>query len=103
MLDTAEILRNSFAATSCWPRRIISAQLDIYSAFYKAAAANTQTLLEPITMGIFPGSFDPVTKGHARVLVDAGLSGLFNRIVVMVGNNPDKEKDYYFRAPLKTP
>lgn len=41
---------------------------------------------------IFPGSFDPFTKGHESV-VRRGL-GLFDRIIVAVGTNTTKS--YYF-------
>lgn len=37
---------------------------------------------------IFPGSFDPFTRGHAA-LVDEALN-LFDRIVIGIGNNPSK-------------
>lgn len=38
---------------------------------------------------LFPGSFDPFTKGH-KSIVDQGLS-LFDRIVVGVGANTEKK------------
>lgn len=41
---------------------------------------------------IFPGSFDPFTRGHESV-VRRGL-GLFDRIIVAVGTNTTKS--YYF-------
>ena len=34
---------------------------------------------------IFPGSFDPFTRGHAA-LVDEALN-LFDRVVIGIGNN----------------
>lgn len=37
---------------------------------------------------IFPGSFDPFTKGHANI-VERGLQ-LFDEITIAVGNNPHK-------------
>ena len=73
------------------PREIMSAHIDFCSAFYKAAAANTQKYMRPAKVGVFPGSFDPVTSGHIDVLIKAAGSGKFSRIAVMVGNNPDKE------------
>jgi pantetheine-phosphate adenylyltransferase len=39
-------------------------------------------------IALFPGSFDPFTIGHEAV-VERGL-GIFDRIVVGVGFNPDK-------------
>ena len=38
---------------------------------------------------IFPGSFDPFTRGHAA-LVDDALK-IFDRIVIGVGNNTAKQ------------
>ena len=38
---------------------------------------------------IFPGSFDPFTRGHAA-LVDEALN-LFDRVVVGIGNNTSKQ------------
>ena len=37
---------------------------------------------------IFPGSFDPFTRGHAA-LVDEALN-LFDRVVIGIGNNTAK-------------
>lgn len=37
---------------------------------------------------IFPGSFDPFTRGHAA-LVDKALT-LFDKVVIGIGNNPSK-------------
>lgn len=39
-------------------------------------------------VAIFPGSFDPFTKGH-KAIVDEALN-LFDRVVVAIGNNPQK-------------
>ena len=39
-------------------------------------------------LGVFPGTFDPISKGHLDV-IERGL-GLFDELVVAVGNNPDK-------------
>ena len=41
----------------------------------------------PVT-AICPGSFDPVTTGHTDIIERA--SGLFSRVIVAVGVNPDK-------------
>ena len=40
-------------------------------------------------VALFPGSFDPITKGHVDILNRA--AGLFDRIVVGVGINTTKE------------
>lgn len=37
---------------------------------------------------IFPGSFDPFTRGHAA-LVDEALN-LFDRVIIGIGNNTSK-------------
>jgi len=39
-------------------------------------------------IAIFPGSFDPITKGHENIILRA--SHLFDKIIVAVGNNSDK-------------
>jgi pantetheine-phosphate adenylyltransferase len=46
-------------------------------------------------IGVFPGSFDPVTKGHESIILRA--IPLFDQIIVAIGENP--EKKYFF--PLK--
>jgi len=46
-----------------------------------------------IRIGFFPGSFDPITNGHADILL--GALGLFDRVVVGIGTHPGK-------APLFT-
>jgi pantetheine-phosphate adenylyltransferase len=43
-------------------------------------------------VAVFPGSFDPLTNGHADIVLRA-LS-LFDRIVIAIGNN--NEKKYFF-------
>jgi len=40
-------------------------------------------------IAIFPGSFDPFTRGHAA-LVEKSL-GLFDRVVIGIGNNTSKQ------------
>jgi pantetheine-phosphate adenylyltransferase len=45
---------------------------------------------------VFPGSFDPVTRGHVSVILRA--LPLFDRIIVAIGENPGKSG--YF--PLET-
>lgn len=41
---------------------------------------------------VFPGSFDPITKGHESIVRRA--IGLFDEIVIAIGIN--STKDYYF-------
>ncbi|MCK5001363.1 MAG: pantetheine-phosphate adenylyltransferase [Anaerohalosphaera sp.] len=43
----------------------------------------------PIT-AIFPGSFDPITKGHLDV-IGRGIK-MFDRLIVAVGQNPGKDQ-----------
>ena len=38
---------------------------------------------------VFPGSFDPVTKGHINI-VERGLK-LFDKVIIGIGNNADKK------------
>lgn len=40
-------------------------------------------------IAIFPGSFDPFTRGHAAVVEEA--LNLFDRVVIGIGNNTSKE------------
>jgi len=40
-------------------------------------------------VAVFPGSFDPITRGHESVIRRA-LS-LFDRIIIAIGENPDKK------------
>lgn len=39
-------------------------------------------------IAVFPGSFDPVTRGHESVIIRA--LPLFDKIVVAIGENPEK-------------
>ena len=45
-------------------------------------------------IAIFPGSFDPFTKGHEDIVI-RGLS-LFDRIIIAVGHNSSKKR--YFEV-----
>lgn len=38
---------------------------------------------------IFPGSFDPFTRGHAALVAQA--LRIFDRVVIGIGNNPSKQ------------
>ena len=42
-----------------------------------------------MTIAIFPGSFDPITKGHLDILEQA--SEVFERVIIAVAYNPDKK------------
>ena len=42
-----------------------------------------------MNLAIYPGSFDPVTKGHLDILKTA--SGIFDKVIVAVLNNPNKK------------
>jgi len=44
------------------------------------------------TTAVFPGSFDPITKGHESIVKRA--AALFDEIVIAIGINSTKE--YYF-------
>ena len=39
-------------------------------------------------LGIFPGTFDPITNGHLDVIIRGAK--LFDQLIVAVGDNPDK-------------
>ena len=47
---------------------------------------------------VFPGSFDPVTKGHINI-VERGLK-LFDKVIIGIGNNADKK--YMFSLEQRT-
>lgn len=40
-------------------------------------------------IAVYPGSFDPITNGHLDVL--QRVTGLFDRVIVAVLQNPDKQ------------
>ena len=40
-------------------------------------------------IAVFPGSFDPITKGHESVIIRA--IPLFDNIIVAIGNNSEKK------------
>lgn len=46
-------------------------------------------------IAIFPGSFDPITKGHEDIVLRA--LPLFDKIFIGIGNNPEKK----FLFPLQ--
>jgi pantetheine-phosphate adenylyltransferase len=44
----------------------------------------------PEKIAIFPGSFDPFTKGHEDIVL-RGL-GLFDKVIIAIGDNPNKQR-----------
>ena len=42
-----------------------------------------------MTIAIFPGSFDPITKGHLDILEQA--SKMFDKVIIAVAFNPEKK------------
>lgn len=48
---------------------------------------------------IFPGSFDPITKGH-QALVQRGLE-LFDEIIIAIGSNANKKYMYSLEERIK--
>ncbi len=40
-------------------------------------------------IALFPGTFDPMTNGHLDIIRRA--TGLFDQLIVAIGNNPDKQ------------
>ena len=42
---------------------------------------------------IFPGSFDPFTKGHHDIVVRS--LQLFDKVIVAIGHNSQKNKRYF--------
>lgn len=43
-------------------------------------------------VAIFPGSFDPFTKGHENIVLRG--TELFDKIIVAIGNNSTKERHF---------
>ena len=42
-----------------------------------------------MTIAIYPGSFDPVTKGHLDILKNA--AGIFDKVIIAVAHNGEKK------------
>ena len=42
---------------------------------------------------LYPGSFDPITKGHINIINQA--SDLFDEVVVAILKNPNKKTSFY--------
>ncbi len=49
-------------------------------------------------IAIFPGSFDPVTRGHENIIIRA--LPLFDKIIIAIGSNQDKKN--YFSVEERT-
>ncbi len=49
-------------------------------------------------IAVFPGSFDPVTKGHESIVLRA-LS-LFDEIIVAIGENSEKNSFFYLQTRI---
>ena len=43
------------------------------------------------TIGIYPGSFDPFTLGHYMLVKKMYESRLFDKVVILIANNPNKK------------
>ena len=39
-------------------------------------------------LAIYPGSFDPITKGHLDILKNA--AGIFDKVIIAVAHNGEK-------------
>lgn len=50
-------------------------------------------------VAVFPGSFDPITKGHENVIKRA--IPLFDKIVVAIGENSDKKSYFDLRDRIQ--
>ena len=48
----------------------------------------------PQKIAVFPGSFDPITKGHVNI-VERALP-LFDKIIIAIGNNSSKKYAFPF-------
>ncbi len=53
----------------------------------------------PIHLAIYTGSFDPITHGHLDVLRRA--RGLFDKIILAIGDNPEKPALFTFEERLE--
>ena len=50
-------------------------------------------------IAVFPGSFDPITKGHENVIKRA--IPLFDKVVVAIGDNADKKSYFSLQDRMK--
>ena len=44
---------------------------------------------DAVRRAVFPGSFDPITRGHENILRRA--AGLFDEVILAIGTNQDKQ------------
>jgi len=51
-----------------------------------------------MSRAIYPGTFDPITRGHLDVIERAGR--VFEELIVAVGNNPSKRAGFALRERL---
>lgn len=49
-------------------------------------------------IAVFPGSFDPITKGHVNIVKRA--LPLFDKVVVAIGNNTSKKYSFTFEERI---
>jgi pantetheine-phosphate adenylyltransferase len=49
-------------------------------------------------IAVFPGSFDPITKGHVNIVKRA--LPLFDKVVVAIGNNTSKRYSFTFEERI---
>lgn len=49
-------------------------------------------------IAVFPGSFDPVTKGHESIVLRA--LPLFDEIIVAIGENAEKNSFFYLQTRI---
>ena len=52
-----------------------------------------------MSKAVFPGSFDPITKGHLEIIKRA--SRLFDNVIVAVADNPDKHNMFSMEQRFK--
>ena len=64
---------------------LINYLLKLYFLFIKSYAFMKK-------VAIFPGSFDPFTKGHENIVLRG--TELFDKIIVAIGNNSTKERHF---------
>ncbi|MDR1793550.1 MAG: pantetheine-phosphate adenylyltransferase [Bacteroidales bacterium] len=48
---------------------------------------------------LYPGSFDPITKGHQSIALRAAQ--MFDNVIVAIGNNPDKKSMFPIEQRLR--
>ncbi len=48
------------------------------------------SLAKPSRIGVFPGQFDPITRGHVDIIKRGSI--MFDELIVAVGVNPEKRE-----------